>query len=552
MACAAVASRLHVQWSRDSTPTSRGFALRPGANSQGHLAAVRCDNTACSGPIAKEFLEEPTWDELRAALMTLPLDERRAALSIIGLAIGDAAGLPFELRRGARNRAQFHALKSDLARYDLAKGLVSKRALRKEHSPFVRTYSDDTACCDLKMEAAAQAERVQGKSAEEALRLAVLQQYLKWAHGAKDKDGIGKHGELFQGTGGFTQDFLIPYIFGRKNEVARELGVKPLFETHPVMGEFWPTEEFANFALHYFQGDYSFPSWGNGAVMSFAPHPVLAGRWRRRASAAHPELQAAAIVMSRSHQEPTAWLGAEVMWELLDAVYSGAVGTTSNLRRVVAGLPKVLELSALEHECIPVGAFREWLEKGDCQVATAEAFLCELGMDGPFALASGPHGVFGAMLHVAADWNDDHKTRLKRPCSKEVVLFSQRGLNSLIIAIWAASDVTSPWQAISRVLYVGGDTDTVGAVVGQVACPLLDPSEVVNTFIDFTALGPTPMESKLQLANAAARRYFRRALLFAAGDLQGLRKCPSLTDVNYPPFTKAVVKEMVLEGLDVL
>ncbi len=43
------------------------------------------------------------------------------------------------------------------------------------------------------------------------------------------------------------------------------------------------------------------------------------------------------------------------------------------------------------------------------------------------------------------------------------VWVAQRGLNSAIIAIWCAAGASSPWDFIAKVLYVGGDADTVGA-----------------------------------------------------------------------------------------
>merc|ERR1712066_780640 len=101
----------------------------------------------------------------------------------------------------------------------------------------------------------------------------------------------------------------------------------------------------------------------------------------------------------------------------------------------------------------------------------------------------------------------------------------------------SASGAESPWEVVSRLVDVGGDTDTVGAVAGQIACPLLDPETVVEAFITFVALGRDPQSKSLQINNAAARRYFRRALLFAAADLNALREYPSLLDASYPPLT---------------
>mmetsp|Transcript_40888 Transcript_40888/g.117448 ORF Transcript_40888/g.117448 Transcript_40888/m.117448 type:complete len:589 (-) Transcript_40888:156-1922(-) len=512
-------------------------------------------------PIQKTYEAELGFQELRELLKQLPTDEKRAALSLLGLALGDAAGLPFELGRGRSSRAKYHAAGTEAARKDLAKDLKLEQSKRRGQTPYVRTFSDDTTCCDLKMEAAAQAGRIDAErwqaDGDKLLQQLTLQQYLKWAHTSKTKDDVGHHGELFQGTGAFTRDFLVPKYRGRNNEVARIVGndLRELYEEHPVMGPFWPTRKFAEFAVDYFAGKYSFPSWGNGAVMSFAPHPILAGRWRKCPPSCGnipAGLQDAAKVMSNSHQEPTAMLANRLLWELLDEVYRGSVaGSPGQLRDAASKLRSLEELRALDHECIPVRPLLEWLESAehDCSIQTAEDFLRKLtGSRDIFDLDVAPLGVFGKMLHIAADWNDDRRTRLSRPGSKEPVLFSQRGLNSVIIAIWAASGARSPWEVVSRVIYVGGDTDTVGAVAGQVACPLLNESEVVDAFVDFVALGEKPETLALKIANAAARRYFWRALLFASGNLDEMRKRPSLLDDRYPPMDEEL--RSVLRGKD--
>lgn len=517
--------------------------LPPGRGRLPQVVSIRPLIVGCeTRSWAKKDGPEPGFDTLSAALLALPDGERRAALSCVGLAVGDAVGLPFELGAGIEARAQFHALTDRSERLQLAKTLALKRCLKEGHTPFVRTYSDDTTCCDLKMEAVAQADKFleacsEGADAGQILQQAVLQQYLKWAHGAKTNHGKGAHGGLFRGTGGFTQDFLVPYCRRRYNEVARAFEDRPLFRDHAEFGPFWPTTDFTDFATAYFRGEHSFPSWGNGAVMSFAPHPILAGRWRSSATAASPQLVAAAQILSRSHQEPTALLASEFLWEILDLVYAGSVRSTQDLRAAVRYLHSLEELTSLDHECIPVAAFREWLEEGDCRPSTAEGFLRKLtGSEYAFDFSSAPYGAFGALLHAAADWDNDHGVTLRRRSSSEPVLFSQRGLNSVLIAIWSASEAQSPWEVFDRVIYVGGDTDTVGAVAGQVACPLLQPAEVVQLFVDIVALG-RPRAGPLQVVDAAARRYFGRSLLFAAGDLEGLRGNRSLLDPGYDGIT---------------
>lgn len=528
-ASAAITARYCPDRTRRSVPHCFAWNSR----SKTIVSQVRCDAVTEK----KEFGPEPTILELRRELQQLPVDQMRAALSLLGLAIGDSAGLPFELRRGAWNRAEFRRAANEKERYDTVERLVRGRCASSKGGKFTRSYSDDTTCCDLKMEAVCQAHRSACDDVDKAIQMNLLQQYLKWAHVEKS-DSTCSHGSLFQGTGGFTRDFLTPH---RNNEVARIVGkMDSMYRIHPVYGDFWPTEKFATFATEYFQGKFCFASWGNGAVMSFAPHPVLAGRWRKSPtkSALSSALEGGAGILSKSHQEPTALLASQLMWDLLDAVYSGVVETPQDLRRTFRCLPRTLELLHLDHECIPVSALQEWLENGDCKVETATSFLRKLtGEKGDFNLEAGPNGVFGSLLRIASDWNDDHRTFLKRRGSKEPVLFSQRGINSLIIGVWAASEAHSPWDFVSRVIWVGGDTDTVGAVAGQIACPLLDPAEVVDLFTQLTAMGANPATLELKAANAAARRYFARGILFARGDFDGLRKRPSLLDADYPTVT---------------
>eukprot|EP00927_Polykrikos_kofoidii_P023142 TRINITY_DN21404_c0_g2_i1.p1 TRINITY_DN21404_c0_g2~~TRINITY_DN21404_c0_g2_i1.p1 ORF type:complete len:584 (+),score=62.92 TRINITY_DN21404_c0_g2_i1:72-1754(+) len=494
------------------------------------------------GPPEKSFRPEPSFEQLGVLLHSLPQDQQRAALSVVGLAFGDAVGLPFELGKGIYARARFHAVPTVGDRASLAKELMLQRCLRRGRTPFFRTYSDDTACCDLKMEAAAQAAfqlndcpPSVGK-AERVLQRATLQQYLKWAHGTQ-RNG---RGALFQGYGAFTIDFLVPK---RNNAVSKALGQQTLFEDHDEFGQFCPTSEFTEFATAYFRGEHGFPSWGNGAVMSLAPHPILMGKWRAgEFGASRLDLQLVAPVFSSSHLEPTAVLGSELLSELLTLIYGGTVLSSANLRSAFLNLPSVQHLFQVSHECIPVVAFREWLEKGDCEVATAQAFLKRLtGSNENFPVAAGRYGVFGEMLHIASDWDNDHnlqgREKLTRAGSAEPVFFSQRGLNSVIIAVWSAAGSRLPWEFMDRVIYVGGDTDTVGAVAGQITCPLLDSRDVLEAFAHFVALERSECpDDSLAVANAAARRLVRRAILFASGDLASLLSSPSLLDPCYPPL----------------
>jgi hypothetical protein len=194
-----------------------------------------------------------------------------------------------------------------------------------------------------------------------------------------------------------------------------------------------------------------------------------------------------------------------------------------------------------QHECYPLIAFVEWIQNGDCSVEAAQSFVYHLtGEVVPalrFTQAPAHIGVFGELLRICADWDSDNRSRptLRRraPLDKEPVLFSQRGLNSVIIAIWAAAGATEPWAAFDRCLYVGGDTDTVGAVVGQLACPLFSVHDVLTAYEFFVGLGTEPRSGNLRVANMAARRFLRRAISFAAGDFDAIRDWYSLADPGY-------------------
>lgn len=492
---------------------------------------------------------------LKQKLLSLPPLEQRIVLSLMGNAIGDSMGIPFELSYGTKHRKLYRQIEPLQARGHFAFRTVVKLCQDEKPSPFVRPYSDDTTVCDLKMEAVAQAERILEKrpdtSPERALELCLLQQYLKWAHnttipgGSADRRGTAC-GELFQGTGAFTNNFLIPHFRCKNNEVARVMKHKPLYMNHPDFGPFWPTEEFAIFAKAYFAGEHCFPSWGNGTVMSFCPHPILAGRYlgepAEKMSDVRASLAASADVLSRTHQESGAVVAARLLWELLDLVYSGKITRTEQLRQAVPELPSVQLLDHLvDHGCYPLQAFVEWLQHGDCRVETAQAFVYNLTGKLPeaerFEAAPSHIGVFGELLRVCADWDFDNRgsgiLRRPAPFDKEPVFFSQRALNSVIIAIFCATGAREPWVAFDRCLYIGGDTDTVGAVVGQLACPLMAPHDVMVAFEAFVGLGTEPRGGGLSVANQAARRFLRRAISFACGDFDAIRDRYSLTDPGY-------------------
>ena len=481
---------------------------------------------------------------------------------------------------------------------------------------YVRTYSDDTVNSDLKMSAVSKASwllsehpsdvgaEVGSRAAQAGpgaaggadsiwthcstppsleanlLQLCVLQQYLKWAHIAEENPEHETGGCLFQGWGGFTYDFLVPQS-GQKgrngNAVSAAMQGHPLHAKHRLFGEFWPTAEFVSFAERYFGGDPVLggfgPSWGNGAVMSFAPDPIAATQGHVQPEA----LANAASIMSESHRHALARCGAKLLSALLPAIYSAdSACTPADVREIVRSLPAWADVKARlveladsgDDDTIPHAAFDEWLRNGDCTVETATMFANTLTRTDEFtpaAASSGPFGVFGAMLRHLANYDDDHganwlnKSKKRRsklcrqpPHGKEPVLFSQRGLNSVIIAIWSSSTehVKTPIDFLTRVLYVGGDTDTVGAVAGQIACPLLNAREVAATFFQIVGLSNkiASSNSTLRTVHSSACRYFDRACAFASGDLSRVHESPSLLDPEYPGITNATGSSVVAGG----
>jgi len=147
----------------------------------------------------------------------------------------------------------------------------------------------------------------------------------------------------------------------------------------------------------------------------------------------------------------------------------------------------------------------------------------------------------GQALRTAANWDDDcgEGGKVSLP-DGEPIRFSQRGLNSVLIALWCCSGSKSVWDWLGRVIYIGGDTDTIAAVCGQIACPLLPIGEVTHAFRHFVALGDcTNRRPCANVAAAAAQRYFGRALLFCGGHWGRLSTEPRLVDPCYPNLTDA-------------
>jgi len=497
-------------------------------------------------PHSDEFGGEPTWSDLQRSLSCLSEPQRRAAQALLGVAIGDAAGLPFEFadancKQMDDLRYQYYSSTSlgsceQTRAESLVRELIQSRLwTRKAYgSPFSRTFSDDTmctdlkmqaaACTDLKMQAAASADDTPGLSAsrlelDAILFRSMLQQYLSWCYVAK--------GRLFQGTGGFTRDFLQPTSHNHLGKLGIELCDELVF---------CPTPEYVDFAQVFFAGGYpkGWPSWGNGAVMSLAPQTILAASGKLPASAA--------TVLGSTHQEPTAKIAAQLLDEMLTKLISGEVTSGSELRAACLHSPIWRDLRALKETgrgyLHPLLAFEEFLQNGDCSSGVVLSYLLNLtGRDGHW---TGKHcyGNFGELLRVASNCND-----LTVQGSIEPVKFSQRALNSVIIGLWCAASASSTiWEVVERCIYVGGDTDTVGAVAGQLAGPMMPAADIVQHFQRFVGLEGADLEAlpgRGRVTKAAARRFFNRAVLFSGGRWAEMLSRRKLADPVYEGLTDA-------------
>merc|ERR1719329_840783 len=101
------------------------------------------------------------FSEVEQRLKSMPADQRRSVQSLLGLAVGDAAGLPFEFdpyNRGEADELWWTCAEPSDA-IVLLDGLIFRkifhRTERASFTPFCRSYSDDTACADIKMQAVA-------------------------------------------------------------------------------------------------------------------------------------------------------------------------------------------------------------------------------------------------------------------------------------------------------------------------------------------------------------------------------------------------------------
>mmetsp|Transcript_3472 Transcript_3472/g.10559 ORF Transcript_3472/g.10559 Transcript_3472/m.10559 type:complete len:691 (-) Transcript_3472:61-2133(-) len=503
--------------------------------------------------MSQQRMVEPTLEELKSHLLSLPDLQRRCAQSLLGLAIGDSVGLPFELFTHKFNRQ----LADEVAAKDGPKELqrlvleliVERLGRRGPGNAFGRTYSDDTAIADCKMAAIAQFHELKlrpGFSDTEPSELmlkCLLSQLLAWEWGAH-------HGYLFQGYGGFTKGLLRP---AAGNQRTKSMDIR-----EGIQGcQTWPDDGYVKFAVSYCAGalDGVVESWGNGTVMSYAP-AVLVNQLL--AAAGQPVLGEDVLSSLRQmHLHPHAVQGAALLDGVLAAAVTGRITSTSELRALVRRLPMWTELMAdtslAAHPAYPLRAFDEWLDRGECSQETARTFLLRLtsledpplapAAEGAYAVEGRGQGLMGQLLRTASNWDDDHGEATGRLAlhNGELIRFSQRGLNSVLIAIWCVSHARSCWEWLARLIYVGGDSDTVGAVAGQIAGPLLPASDLCRAFRRFVAVADCPEQRRpcVEVTAAAARRYFSRSLTFCQLRWQELSVSMRLTDPAYVGLTQS-------------
>lgn len=479
----------------------------------------------------------PELGQLRERLLQLTPHQQRCSLSLLGLAIGDVVGLPFELaaHRANRAKADSAAANGDDALFDLVLRLVVERLGSKGplnvHS---RTFSDDTTVADAKMAAVAQWDQLLRRQGfdegdpDDLLWKCLLSQLLAWSEGPSHK------GALFQGYGGFTKGLLRP----------RDLQPRCLNIGEDLPGcDTWPESSFVTHAESYCAGEsWSPKSYGNGALMSYAPQAV--------ASALLADFRPATARLERTHQHEEAVLAARLLGEVLDAILGGALESCADLRGEVLKAEcwkDLLQSHLARHPAYPLGAFDAFLRQGDCNEGAVSDFMQRLVAPDPLDASSlapqagaaylRPNGrglQMGRLLRSAANWDDDFRSREARLALPEGgdVRFSQRGLNTVLIAIWCCCEARTCRDWLARVVYVGGDSDTVGAVCGQLAGPLLDPSDVCCEFGRFVATeGCSRPRLCAKASRTAALRYFQRALLFSCRSWPELSRLPRLTDV---------------------
>jgi len=112
--------------------------------------------------------------------------------------------------------------------------------------------------------------------------------------------------------------------------------------------------------------------------------------------------------------------------------------------------------------------------------------------------------------------------------------FSQRGLNTVVIALYCVLHGDSLWDTMFRLITIGGDVDTVGAVAMTIAGALYGLPATEAVFTTTVALAKVEVMTHphtacaLHNARSLAERYRRRATLFVAQEFDALRAVPDL------------------------
>jgi len=466
---------------------------------------------------------------------------RRGVLSLMGLCLGDIVGLPFEFSSSNLHRADAARERSveELQRLVLEASLMHV-GWRGVAQPYARSFSDDTVCADLKMQAVVQCSTLrkipefQALPQDELLWRCLLSQFLAWSYGPS-------RGALFQGYGAFTKAMLRPEKWAGNDLVTALREGVPGCNT-------WPTEAYKKHASNYCAGHLESPaSYGNGAVMSFVPQ-VLA---EVLAPKDEPVPKDGLKCLAMTHQHETAVAASELLSHLLRAIFAGEVSSPSDLQAAVRKSPpwqRLMQPPFVDELVHPLRQFDAFLsEAGDCDLDSASFFMQNLTGSAedatplepplrystvePSSSAGVSGAILGRLLRTASNLQEDRGSRRIR--------FSQRGLNTVLIAIWCCAGVSSVGEWISRLLYVGGDADTIGAASGQIAGPLLPIQEVCDSFRALACLCNVQKRPSAIIAAQASCRFLHRALLFCTGQWTDLIAWPRLVDPVYPDITNS-------------
>lgn len=494
---------------------------------------------------------------LEQRLAELPSTERRGVQALLALAVGDAAGLPFELSAHWHNRRRA----DEVAKTENAAKLqrlvlelvVERLGTGGAQNAHARTFSDDTVCTDLKMAAIALSSELLKRPSYSAvdpgdlLWKCLLAQLLAWSQNAG--------GSLFQGYGGFTRGLLRPQL-ARGDATSLELpeGLKGC--------RTWPEEWFVRYAENYCEGVTPGieKSYGNGALMSYAPQ-ALAEVLSKRATCSSddhvpPPPSILAVPLQRlasTHRHKDAMEGMQLLEAVFGITLQGQIQSCDELRKAVRDCScwaALMQSTLVDHPAYPLRAFDSFLHNGDCSQAEFNTFLLLFASAHEHPPAAAPisgaytsnhlEGILmGQLLRTAANWDDDNEERRSKVSLEggEAIRFSQRGLNAVLIAVWCCCGARKCWDWISRLIYVGGDSDTVGAICGQIAGPMLPTDDVCRSFRFFVAVDCGVRRPCADVAHAAARRYFSRALSFCSGAWENLSVSERLVDPVYEGLT---------------